>query len=152
MGNICSRRNGGPNDEENAMALSFANAASTGARQAVMDAVQKAQHRGRESGEIVPAEALISGILPTTTAQVAAAEGAKEAIEDRARDLNVLSRFASPLKEVKFAASSGAREGLKAAEVLFRHDDIEGHAREVHPENYIVKLFSIGDHYNIASY
>ncbi|XP_066364284.1 uncharacterized protein [Miscanthus floridulus] len=130
MGNICSRRNGGPNDEENAMALSFANAASTGARQAVMDAVQKAQHRGRESGEIVPAEALISGILPTTTAQVAAAEGAKEAIEDRARELNVLSRFASPLKEVKFAASSGAREGLTAAEILFRHDDIEGHARE----------------------
>lgn len=116
------------------MALSLGNAASTAARQAVMDAFQKARHGaggGVENSGIAPA--LISGVLPTTNAQVAAAEGANQAIDGKAREWNIPPRFASPLKEVKYAASQGAREGLKAAETLFRHNDIEDHAGEVHP-------------------
>jgi len=101
-------------DEENNFTMSLASAASRGAREAVTDAVQKARHGGELRGdEIAPVGSLIA-VLLLDAAQDAAVDGAKQAIDDVARENNLSTCVACALKDVKFAAGCGAKEGLKA--------------------------------------
>ncbi|RLN36118.1 hypothetical protein C2845_PM03G20740 [Panicum miliaceum] len=125
MGNLCSGGNGGSKDQEHdiAMSMSLAKAASTGARDGVVDAfrvpgqVQQSAHQG----------ALIGGLPPVAIAQEAAAAGAERALDDMMKKLNFARRFGSNLKQVKIAAGYGAKVGLEEVEQMVTRSDIEVH-------------------------
>lgn len=142
MGNLCAAGgNGGSNDEENNIAMSLSEAASTGAREGLIEAFQK--HRAAVQGQgqqIAPQRALIGGLLPLPLAQEAAADGAKRALDRRAQELNFATRFAAGLKQVKIAAGSGAQAGLEEVDRMVIEADIEEHAVKVQFETFLAKL------------
>lgn len=127
MGNLCSCGEGGGNDnEKNKLAVSLADAASTGAREGIIVAFKKA-----EEGEQNGTHSLIGGILSIERAKKAAAAAAKRELDSRAQELNFFSRFVCDLEQIKNAAASGAEAGLQEIENLFKGADIEENGGKV---------------------
>lgn len=140
MGNLCAAGgNGGSNDEENNIAMSLSEAASTGAREGLIQAFQN-HGAAAQDQQIAPQGALIGGLLSLPLAQEAAAVGAKRALDNRARELDFGKRFAAGLKQVKIAAGSGAQAGLEEVDRMVIEADVEEHAVKVQFETFLAKL------------
>lgn len=126
---VDGRRRAGVNpDEENAAVLAYADAASWGARKAVIEAHaaaagQQAPARaaaaapaGAVGAGAAPAVALVGGVLPVPDAANAAAEGAANAVRALVRlQPQAYPLTASEMRQVQAASSAGAATGVIAA-------------------------------------